>query len=81
MVTDVYAHINNKDRQRLAVMINNSFFSENNPQFTPSSPEKTETKEAPSAPELSPEITSIIEMLQKNEGMATAMMGMLKCMM
>ena len=81
MVTDVYAHINNKDRQRLAVMVNDCFFSEKNPQFTPPAPEETETKEAPSAPELSPEITSIIEMLQKNEGMATAMMGMLKCMM
>ena len=77
MVTDLYAHINNKDRQRLAVMVNESFF---NPETQVFGADQKPADPEPETQEISPEIAQIVKMLQQNEGMAAAMMGMLKCM-
>ena len=77
MVTDLYAHINNKDRQRLAVMVNESFF---NPETQVFEADNKPADPEPETPAISPEIAQIVKMLQQNEGMAAAMMGMLKCM-
>ena len=83
MVTDVYAHINNKDRQRLAVMVNENFFGKNERYEVYEKCTKDSdaaTSQAETAPQLSPEISAIVEMLKKNEGMAAAMVSMLNCM-
>ena len=84
MVTDVYAHINNKDRQRLAVMVNDSFFEKDEDQEMyekcTKPDEQNDTKSDSNHSALSPEISTIVDALQQNQGMAAAIMGMIKCM-
>jgi len=84
MVTDVYAHINNKDRQRLAVMVNDSFFEKDEDQEMyekcTKPDEQNDTKSDSNHSALSPEISAIVDALQQNQGMAAAIMGMIKCM-
>ncbi len=68
MVTDLYAHTNCKDRQRLAMLVYQNFFGE-----TKSAPQ-------PSTTLFSPEVVRIAEMLESQTDMATALLGMLQAM-
>ena len=68
MVTDLYAHTNCKDRQRLAMLVDQNFFGE-----TKSAPQ-------PSTTLFSPEVVRIAEMLESQTDMATALLGMLQAM-
>lgn len=78
MVTDTYAHIQNRDRQALAVSVNDSFFGQLNHEAEKGAdPAETAKKVTAS---LSPEIGQIMKILMENEGMAQAMLGMMKCL-
>ena len=66
MVTDLYAHTNLKDRQRLAMMVDQNFF------------EKTKSAPQLSAASFSPEVARIAEMLENRTDMAAALLSMLQ---
>ncbi len=74
MVTDLYAHTNLKDRQKLAVMVNQNFFL-CGAQETP----VTNTSRTVRSNE-SPEIAQIVDLLESHSEMAAAMLSMLQCL-
>ena len=71
MVTDLYAHINCRDRQRLAALVDQNYFCRQ-----PAQPESK--PQASASPALSPEILRIAEMLEHHKDMQAALLPMLE---